>query len=74
MYIDKTYYDVPWQVDAVCHGADFFKGVEHGPVRAAHRPPVLVLGVTEFIKTSRACSLWWKQRVLISALVFRKKT
>lgn len=56
----KTYYDVPWQVDAICHGADFFEGVEHGPVGAAHGPPVLVLGVTEFIKTSCACSLWWK--------------
>lgn len=50
-------YDVPWQVDAVCHGADFFKGVEHGAVGAAHGPPVLVFGVTEFIKTSCTCSL-----------------
>ncbi len=56
----KTYYDVPRQVDAICHGADFFKGVEHGPVGAAHGPPVLVLGVTEFVKTSCTCSLRWK--------------
>lgn len=55
-----TYHYVPWQVDAVGHGADLFEGVEHGPVRAAHGPPVLVLGITKFIKTSGTSSLQWK--------------
>lgn len=55
-----TYHYVPWQVDAISHGADFFEGIEHGPVRAAHGPPVLVLGVTKFIKTSCTSSLQWK--------------
>ena len=63
-----THDDVPGQVDAVGHGADFFEGVEHGPVRAAHGPPVLVLGVTEFIKTSCSSSLWWKQTTFISQI------
>lgn len=57
---NRTYDYVPWQVDAICHGADFFKGVEHGPVRAAHGPAVLVLGVTKFIETSCTRPLWWK--------------
>lgn len=39
----QTYNDVPRQIDAVCHGADFFEGVQHGPVRAAHGPAILVL-------------------------------
>lgn len=39
----KPYNDVPGQIDAICHGADFFEGVQHGPVGAAHGPAVLVL-------------------------------
>lgn len=59
----NTYYDVPGQVDAICHCADFFECVEHGPVRAAHGSTVLVLGVAKLIKTSRTGSLWrkWKR-------------
>lgn len=53
-----TYYDVPRQVDAIRHGADLFEGVEHGPVRAAHGSPVLVLRVPKFIKAGSSCSLW----------------
>lgn len=57
----KTYNDVPGQIDAICHGADFFEGVQHGPVRAAHGPAVLVLWITKFIETSGTCSLWWQR-------------
>lgn len=55
-----TYYDVSRQVDAIRHGADLFEGVQHGPVRAAHGPPVLVLWVAELVEAGRARSLWRK--------------
>lgn len=57
----RTYNDVPRQIDAIRHGADFFEGVQHGPVRAAHGPAVLILWITKFIETSCTCSLWWQR-------------
>lgn len=52
-----THDDVAGEVDPVGHGADLLEGVQHGPIRAAHGPAVLVLGIAELVKAGRARSL-----------------